>query len=403
VVPHITATAKTSEAIRTIEISSLKHGIYNLGFLLVRNDINGKDFARWWAERLHDYCIVDHAQGLFTDQRWIDLAVGTFDFFSVLRHHGLDVASWNMPYRNITRRGEGYSADGDDLIFYHFSGIGRGNAHRWVREMFAPAGPIVADLEFRYEQTINDCGQNELEKIQPAYDRFDTGETIDAFDRKFYRDNEEFRRAHPNPYSEISARALKQSHVAAANVIRGSAGPRPSAVTHEHTAQLLFDRDFYSKVYGLSCFWDPWSAYLALGARADHKPNAFFEPTFYRAMVGSRSLRRYRTPLHHYVKEGLLSGVPPIWNFDESYYLEANEDVRDAVAQGALVCGFHHYMIAGAAEGRSPSGFFDETAYLRQNPDVANAVRAGVFRSGGEHFIRHGRAEGRARTVIAPA
>ena len=54
------------------EIGSLKWGIYNLGFLGVRNGPVGSDFADWWAERLRHFCFDRLEAGLFTDQKWIN-------------------------------------------------------------------------------------------------------------------------------------------------------------------------------------------------------------------------------------------------------------------------------------------------------------------------------------------
>ncbi len=175
VVPHTTRPADSDEEVRIVETSSLRHGIYNLGFLVVRNDANGRVLAEWWAKRLDKYCIDDFKLGLFTDQRWFDLAVGYFDFIKVIRHHGIDVASWNVGQRVLTRRDNGYNIDGDPLIFYHFSGVGPEGVHRWVRDKFAPSDPLVAELEFRYERMIADAGRRTWRGLFPILTATKTG------------------------------------------------------------------------------------------------------------------------------------------------------------------------------------------------------------------------------------
>jgi hypothetical protein len=192
VVPHTTREAESDEEVRIVETSSLRHGIYNLGFLLVRNDENGRRLARWWAARLDRYCIDSFAEGLFTDQRWFDLAVGYFDFIKIIRHNGIDVASWNFGRRKLTRNSNGYLVDGDDLIFYHFSGVGPNSVHRWVRERFAPSDPLVAELEFRYERLIADFGQADLERIIPHFDMYTDGTRIPGEHRTLYRSRPDF-------------------------------------------------------------------------------------------------------------------------------------------------------------------------------------------------------------------
>lgn len=87
--------------------------------------------------------------------------------------------------------------------------------------------------------------------------------------------------------------------------------------------------------------------------------------------------------------------------FDETFYLEQNPDVANAVARGDFRSGEEHFLLFGQAEGRLgvrpqvSTIDFDEAFYLQQNPDVANAVARGAFRSGEEHFILFGQVEGR--------
>ena len=80
--------------------------------------------------------------------------------------------------------------------------------------------------------------------------------------------------------------------------------------------------------------------------------------------------------------------------FDETYYLNQNQDIQEAVATGVFASGFEHFMNFGKFEGRDPSVFFDAGYYLAQSPDVAQAVAAGTT-SAIEHFINIGQAEGR--------
>ena len=72
--PHQTMPEKSLDAVIDNEIGSLKYGVFNLGFLGVRTSEEGHRFLNWWAERLRYFCHDDIAGGLFTDQRWIDLA-----------------------------------------------------------------------------------------------------------------------------------------------------------------------------------------------------------------------------------------------------------------------------------------------------------------------------------------
>ena len=397
VVPHTTNEAESDEEIRIVETSSLRHGIYNLGFLIVRNDANGRRFAEWWAKRLHQYCIDDFSQGLFTDQRWFDLAVGYFDFIKVIRHHGIDVASWNIGQRTLSRHGERYQVDGDDLIFYHFSGVGPAGVHRWVRDKFAPADPIAAELEFRYESMIAECGQAELESILPHFDRYSDGSKIPSAHRIAYRKNPGAARHHPDPYTGPQVRSFL-NELQEGNDVAQIPAHHISPADAELLAERLFDSQLFLQQRRGSRPRDAralWSEYKRSGWSGPERPNRFFNTSYYRLFVPARDRRRYPTPLHHYVEVGQRAGLSPNWIFDEGYYLEKHPDVSRAVASGQFSCGLEHFFKIGAAEGLDGCLFFNERRYLDLNPDVAESVRRGDTITGEAHFLRHGRVERR--------
>ncbi|QDZ38658.1 hypothetical protein FRE64_01085 [Euhalothece natronophila Z-M001] len=84
--------------------------------------------------------------------------------------------------------------------------------------------------------------------------------------------------------------------------------------------------------------------------------------------------------------------------FDEDYYLNNNEDVRDAVNDGVVASGLTHFLQNGVAEGRAPNSLLNDFApedYLDAYPDVADAIDDGFIDSALEHFLAFGAAEGR--------
>ena len=69
-------------------------------------------FLDWWAERCRRDCLHDVPDGLFVDQRWVDLAAAYFPPL-VLRDPGLNVAYWNVDERPIEPApGGGHRAGG---------------------------------------------------------------------------------------------------------------------------------------------------------------------------------------------------------------------------------------------------------------------------------------------------
>lgn len=123
--PHQLQPEQTRQAVVDNEICSLRYGVYNLGFVAIRNDEHGRAFAKWWSERCYDYCVDEPEQGLFTDQKLCDLVPALFDDVRVLRHSGLNVASWNLSRRTITAAPDGQIivCGTHPLVFFHFTKI----------------------------------------------------------------------------------------------------------------------------------------------------------------------------------------------------------------------------------------------------------------------------------------
>ena len=67
-------------------------------------------------------------------------------------------------------------------------------------------------------------------------------------------------------------------------------------------------------------------------------------------------------PWRHYVAHGMRKGYSPSGRFCEGWYQAFHPDVRDAIAEGKLLCGFHHWMVTGREEGRPAR--FEQAAAL---------------------------------------
>lgn len=135
-----------------MELSSLKHGAFNLGFLAIRRSAAGESLVRWWADRLYRFCYEDFAAGLFTDQKWINLAPCFYDVH-VLRHPGYNFATWNFLERKLSKSGEAFIVDGSfPLRFVHFSGYDRGEFDECNRRWAEPSRQAFgAELSSRYK------------------------------------------------------------------------------------------------------------------------------------------------------------------------------------------------------------------------------------------------------------
>ncbi len=198
--PHQTAPEKTFESIIDNEFASLKHGVFNLGFLGARADGQGRAFIDWWAARLRDFCHDNTDRGLFTDQRWVDLAPCFFDDLEVMRDVGFNVATWNLTHRRVIGSlAGGVKVNDEDLGFYHFSGFDSG-AQEAMLNKYGQDNPALIELRNWYLAECDKAGQAQLGKWPGKYAVFDDGMTINRAQRVLYREREDLRKVFPDPF-----------------------------------------------------------------------------------------------------------------------------------------------------------------------------------------------------------
>jgi len=105
------------------DIRLMRTGVYNLGFCAFANTPEARAFIRWWADRMAVDCRVALDEGLFVDQKFLDLGPAYIPRTQILRHPGYNVAYWNLLHRPVSREGESWRAGGAPLHFFHFSGV----------------------------------------------------------------------------------------------------------------------------------------------------------------------------------------------------------------------------------------------------------------------------------------
>ncbi|MBA3992078.1 MAG: glycosyl transferase [Cyanobacteria bacterium DS2.3.42] len=197
--PHITQ-PQALDGNLAEELGSLRHGVFNFGFLGVKNDVEGNRFARWWSHRLEKYCYDDPSNGIFTDQRWGDLVPALFDRVAILKNPGYNVATWNILERKVSGSlSEGFTANSEPLVFYHFSGLDSGQQLNMLNK-YAKDVRCLYDLRDWY---IAECRR--LEKSEDLanawiYGLFANGQQIEKEHRLLYRQNQELRERFPDPF-----------------------------------------------------------------------------------------------------------------------------------------------------------------------------------------------------------
>lgn len=187
----------------------LQTGAYNLGFCAFRRTASALDFLAWWHRRLETECLVDLPNGLFVDQKFMDLAPSYMDRVEVLKHNGYNAAYWNLLHRPVTRSAQGeWSAGADPLRFFHFSGVVPGDPSVFSKHQNRFTRDNIDALAALLDQYLTDLERFDHARwsAKPyAYDTLD-GARIDRAMRAVYRDTH--RRAPGTPPDAAALRAL---------------------------------------------------------------------------------------------------------------------------------------------------------------------------------------------------
>lgn len=198
--PHQLAPDDDYQAIIDNEICSLAHGAYNLGFVAVHNDPDGRAFARWWRDRCLEFCYDEKSRGLFVDQKWCDLAPALFDRVRILRDPGYNVASWNLSRRRIS-----FTADGEcrvnerfPLRFFHFTKLGPiGDT---MTRRYAKDNVEVFELWAWYKRQIAEVTDARIPERYWFYGVYSDGAPISEEARHLYRHRKDLQVAFPDPF-----------------------------------------------------------------------------------------------------------------------------------------------------------------------------------------------------------
>jgi hypothetical protein len=174
---------------------------------------------------------------------------------------------------------------------------------------------------------------------------------------------------------------LTRSLVALARRLREA---NPDAVTRERRligGSGLFDLSYYLIQQGdvHAAGVDPVQHFCDYGWREGRRPNACFDPVWYRELYLARAPNV--NPLAHYIRAGEAAGCQPIAYFDPAWYRRAYVLPRDASALA-------HYLANRRSQRFAPNPNFDLAFYMERHGDeigpnrdpFAHLMRCGAAR-----------------------
>lgn len=113
-------------ALKKLEI----FGIYNVGLLAFRKDVNGLTCLHWWRDRCLEWCYDRVEDGRFADQKYLDEWPERFAGVVVSHHKGVGLAPWNITNYKYSSNCGDFLVDNQSLLVYHFHGLKQVN--RWL-------------------------------------------------------------------------------------------------------------------------------------------------------------------------------------------------------------------------------------------------------------------------------
>lgn len=173
-------------------------GIYNLGFLAIRNSEVGKKVINWWMDRLRNKCYADKQDALHVDQKWFDFIPAFFPDNVLISHHfGINIAIWNLHERELRFHDQQYfvlnkvTQEEFPLLFFHFSGfnplsprvINRRHPNYNV-DSFPTFGPLFEE----YTAQVLANGFDRYSNIAYGFNTFSDREKITPLQRRLYRE-----------------------------------------------------------------------------------------------------------------------------------------------------------------------------------------------------------------------
>jgi len=161
----------------------LNSGLYNLGFIAIKNTGVGFKMIDWWAKRLRYKAYIDFKRGLFNDQIWINFVPLFFDHVKIFTHPGYNMAYWNLHERTLSLKGKRLYVNARiPLVFYHFSGY----------------NPLIPSILSKYQ---NRFSFKELHEIEELFKKYSTQLFLNGYNKYI-----EF----PNVYAGIKEKTERE-------------------------------------------------------------------------------------------------------------------------------------------------------------------------------------------------
>ena len=189
VTPHLLEPTGSSDAAED-ELKILRAGVFNGGIIGASNAPDARSFLAWWKERTYRNCYLRSDAGLHFEQRWLDFLPARVSSTLIVKDPGINVAHWNLLDRRVRAEGGEFTARGEPLRVFRFSGFEPERPDRVSRhsDLDVRDTADAAEVFRKYHSMLVDAGHAETRTWPYAYGSFDNGVPIPDVARRIYRD-----------------------------------------------------------------------------------------------------------------------------------------------------------------------------------------------------------------------
>ncbi|MEM5518901.1 glycosyltransferase family 4 protein [Henriciella sp. AS95] len=175
------------------DVRLMRTGAYNLGFASFADYPASRALLEWWHRRMLVDCRVDLENGLFVDQKFMDLAPSYGEDVHILRHPGYNVAYWNLASRPVSKQNSTWKVGRHALHFFHFSGVVPGNPNVFSKHQnrfgVDDIGPLKGLLD-EYLEQLDKQGHDVFSTMPYGFGAYENGQPVPDIARRVYGANE---------------------------------------------------------------------------------------------------------------------------------------------------------------------------------------------------------------------
>lgn len=139
------------------ELSLLRAGTYNAGYVGVSRSVIAHEFLDWWSERVRRWGINEPRFGMSGDQKWLDPVPNLFPGVVISPDPGVNAAYWNLSGHRLERKASAVTIDGQPLVLLHLSGFDPevpDVLSKFQNRIDSAHHAIISDLLHRYAKQV---------------------------------------------------------------------------------------------------------------------------------------------------------------------------------------------------------------------------------------------------------